>query len=96
MEFAILGPLRVGGPDGPIRAGVPKHRALLAMLLLAYREDGPSASRLIDALCDEIWAGRAEAGLREALGPEFDVALREGAALSADEAIALALSDGDA
>ena len=47
---------------------------------------------------DEIWAGRAEAKLREALGPEFDVALREGAELSSDEAIARALGrhGGDA
>ena len=34
MEFAILGPLRVGGPDGAIKVGAPKQRALLAMLLL--------------------------------------------------------------
>ena len=53
MEFAILGPLRVGGPDGPIDVGAPKQRALLAMLLLAHREDGVSTSRLIDVLWDE-------------------------------------------
>jgi len=53
MEFAILGPLRVGGPDGPIHVGAPKQRALLAMLLLAHREDGVSTGRLIDALWDE-------------------------------------------
>jgi hypothetical protein len=33
--------------------GAPKQRALLAMLLLAYREDGVSATRLIDAIWDE-------------------------------------------
>ncbi len=52
MEFAILGPLRVGGADGPIHVGAPKQRALLALLLLAHREDGVSTSRLIDALWD--------------------------------------------
>src|SRR4051812_35051645 len=30
MEFAILGPLRVGGPGSPIRIGAPKQRAPLA------------------------------------------------------------------
>ena len=43
MEFAILGPLRVVGPDGPIELNAPKQRALLAMLLLAHREDAVSA-----------------------------------------------------
>ena len=45
---------------------------------------------------DAIWADRAEAALREALGPEFDVALSEGAELSSDEAISLALGHSDA
>jgi predicted ATPase/DNA-binding SARP family transcriptional activator len=53
MEFAILGPLRIGGPGGAIRIGAPKQRALLAALLLAYRDDGVSTSRLIDMLWDE-------------------------------------------
>ena len=43
MEFAILGPLRVGGPDGAIEISAPKQRSLLAMLLLAHREDVVSA-----------------------------------------------------
>ena len=42
VEFAILGPLRIGGPGGVIRIGAPKQRALLAALLLAYRDDGVS------------------------------------------------------
>jgi DNA-binding SARP family transcriptional activator len=37
MEFAILGPLRVVGPDGPIEIKAPKQRSLLAMLLLEHR-----------------------------------------------------------
>ena len=53
MDFAILGPLRVGGPDGAIEIGAPKQRALLATLLLAYREDAVSIARLIDVLWDE-------------------------------------------
>jgi hypothetical protein len=28
VEFAILGPLRIGGPGGVIRIGAPKQRAL--------------------------------------------------------------------
>ena len=43
MDFAILGPLRVGGPDGAIEIRAPKQRALLAMLLLSYRDDAVSA-----------------------------------------------------
>ena len=53
MQFGILGPLRVGGQDGAIQIGAPKQRALLAALLLAYRDDGVSMSRLIDMLWDE-------------------------------------------
>ena len=48
MEFGILGPLRVIGPDGPVLLKAPKHRALLAVLLLAHREDGVSPTRLVD------------------------------------------------
>src|SRR4051812_49824602 len=53
MEFAILGPLRVGGPGGAIELRAPKQRALLAMLLLSYREEAVSSGRLIDVLWDE-------------------------------------------
>ena len=53
MEFAILGPLRVGGPAGSIEIRAPKQRALLAMLLLSYRDDAVSSGRLIDVLWDE-------------------------------------------
>ena len=38
MEFAILGPLRVVGPEGAIEISAPKQRALLATLLLAHRD----------------------------------------------------------
>ena len=53
MEFSILGPLRVVGPDGPIEIKAPKQRSLLAMLLLSHRLDVVSAERLIDALWGE-------------------------------------------
>ena len=43
MEFAILGPLRAVGPDGPIELKAAKQRALLAALLLAHREEAVSA-----------------------------------------------------
>jgi predicted ATPase/DNA-binding SARP family transcriptional activator len=50
MEFSILGPLRVVGPDGEIEIRAPKQRSLLAMLLLSHRQDVVSAERLVDAL----------------------------------------------
>src|SRR4051794_40675351 len=53
MEYSILGPLRVAGPDGPIEIKAPKQRALLAMLLLSHRLDVVPAERLIDALWGE-------------------------------------------
>jgi len=54
LEFRILGPLEVVGPDGPIHLGGPKQRATLAILLL-------NANRVvsIDRLADELYAGRA-------------------------------------
>ena len=79
MEFAILGPLRVGGPDGAIEIGAPKQRALLAMLLLSYRDDGVSSGRLIDVLWDEEPPPTASKALqvhvsqlRRALGARHD------------------------
>jgi predicted ATPase/DNA-binding SARP family transcriptional activator len=53
MEFGVLGPLRVAGPDGPVTLTAPKHRALLAMLLLSHREGAVPAERLIDAVWDD-------------------------------------------
>src|SRR4051794_35926805 len=53
MDFAILGPLLVIGPDGPIGIKAPKQRSLLAMLLLEYRQDVIPAERLIDVLWGE-------------------------------------------
>jgi len=53
LEFAILGPLRVFGPDGEIVIRAPKQRSLLAMLLLSHRQAVVPAERLIDALWGE-------------------------------------------
>src|SRR4051812_18700753 len=83
MEFAILGPLRVSGPDGAIELRAPKQRALLAMLLLSYREEAVSSGRLIDVLWDEDPPPTANKALqvhvsqlRRALGPENPIVTR--------------------
>src|SRR3954468_23613432 len=83
MEFAILGPLRVGGPGGAIELRAPKQRALLAMLLLSYREEAVSSGRLIDVLWDEEPPPTANKALqvhvsqlRRALGPENPIVTR--------------------
>src|SRR3954454_16687855 len=83
MEFAILGPLRVGGADGAIEIRAPKQRALLAMLLLSYREDAVSSGRLIDVLWDEDPPPTASEALQvhvsqlwRALGPETPIVTR--------------------
>ena len=77
MDFAILGPLRVGGPDGPIELPAAKQRALLAALLLAHREEAVSPARLIDVLWGEDPPATAAKALqvhvsrlRHALGPD--------------------------
>src|SRR3954447_4271194 len=53
MKYAILGPLSVTGPDGPVGVNAPKQRALLAMLLVSYRNDVVTTERLVDVLWDE-------------------------------------------
>ncbi len=52
MEFRILGPLEVLGDAGPIRIDAPKHRALLAILLL-HANQAVSAEALVGALWGE-------------------------------------------
>src|SRR4051812_22924918 len=83
MDFAILGPLRVGRPDGAIEIRAPKQRALLAMLLLSYRDDAVSSARLIDVLWDEDPPPTAAKALqvhvsqlRRALGPYNPITTR--------------------
>jgi DNA-binding SARP family transcriptional activator len=83
MDFRILGPLAVRDRGRPIELRRPKHRALLAILLLRAGETVSS-----DALIDELWGetpprtARAAlqnyvAQLRRALGPGL-VASRSG------------------
>ena len=82
LEFRILGPLEVVGPEGLVQLGGPKQRATLAILLL-------NANRVvsIDRLADELYAGRAPvtaatqvhrqiSELRKALGDEVSLETR--------------------
>ena len=83
LDYAVLGPLNVSGPQGPIELKAPKQRALLAVLLLAHREESVSAARLVD----ELWgddppptAAKAVqvhlSKLRSALGPDQPIVTR--------------------
>ena len=50
MEFGILGPLEVRGPDGSLPLGGPRQRAVLAHLILRANRVVPA-----DQLIDELW-----------------------------------------
>jgi serine/threonine protein kinase len=50
MEFQVLGPLQVVGPNGPLPLGGPKQRAVLAHLILRANRPVPA-----DVLIDELW-----------------------------------------
>ena len=82
LEFRILGPVEVVGPEGLVQLGGPKQRATLAILLL-------NGNRVvsIDRLADELYAGRAPvtaatqvhrqiSELRKALGDEVSLETR--------------------
>jgi DNA-binding SARP family transcriptional activator len=76
MEFRILGPLDVVGPDGPIGIDGGKVRALLELLLLHANEVIPG-DRLVDSLWGESPSESAEhavevyvSRLRRALGQD--------------------------
>jgi DNA-binding SARP family transcriptional activator len=76
MEFRILGPLAVSGPDGPIAVDAGKVRALLELLLLHANEVIPG-DRLVDSLWGDAPSESAEhaievyiSRLRRALGQE--------------------------
>src|ERR1700755_3183635 len=91
MLFAILGPLRVVGPDGPIEIKAPQQRSLLAMLLLEHRQDVVSAERLIDVLWGEHPPATANKALqvlisqlRRTLGPDKIVTRPGGYAIALD------------
>ncbi|MEO3798722.1 BTAD domain-containing putative transcriptional regulator [Nonomuraea sp. B1E8] len=60
MRFGVLGPLRVEGEQAP---GPAKHRALLAALLLAAREQVP-VERLMSVVWDDRPPASAESVLR--------------------------------
>ena len=62
LEFSLLGPLAVAGELGPLELGAPKHRALLALLLL---EPGRVVS--VDRLIDQLWHGEPPAAATSTL-----------------------------
>ena len=62
LEFSLLGPLAVAGEQGPVELGAPKHRALLALLLL---EPGRVVS--VDRLIDQLWHGEPPAAATSTL-----------------------------
>jgi predicted ATPase/DNA-binding SARP family transcriptional activator len=77
LDFGVLGPLLVSRPQGPVELKAPKQRALLAVLLLAYRSESVSAARLVDELWGESPPATAAKALqvhlsrlRSTLGPE--------------------------
>jgi hypothetical protein len=62
MGFAILGPLEVQGPEGPVEVSPGKQRVILALLLLSANE---VVSR--DRLVDELWGDAAPPNAVKAL-----------------------------
>src|ERR1700754_2680192 len=102
MEFSILGPLRVVGPDGPIAINAPKQRSVLAMLLLSFRQDVVTTDRLVDVLWDEHSPPTAVKALqvhisqlRRALGPDVIVTRPTGYSITlAPGALALERFEG--
>jgi predicted ATPase/DNA-binding SARP family transcriptional activator len=83
LDFGVLGPLSVTGPQGTVELGAPKQRALLAVLLLSYRDDAVSADRLVDELWGEDPPPTAAKALqvhisklRRALGPDQPIVTR--------------------
>jgi DNA-binding SARP family transcriptional activator/tetratricopeptide (TPR) repeat protein len=62
LEFSLLGPLAVASEQGPLDLGAPKHRALLALLLL---EPGRVVS--VDRLMDQLWHGEPPAAATSTL-----------------------------
>src|SRR4051794_27391177 len=93
MEFAILGPLRVSGPDGPIGINAPKQRSLLAMLLIEHRQDVVSAERLIDVLWGEHPPATATKAL-QVLISQLRRALGANTILTRSGGYAIELGDG--
>jgi DNA-binding SARP family transcriptional activator/energy-coupling factor transporter ATP-binding protein EcfA2 len=59
LEFGILGPLLVVGPDGSVEVRGTKRRGLLAYLLVHAGEAVP-----LDRLVEDLWDERSAAGAR--------------------------------
>jgi DNA-binding SARP family transcriptional activator len=59
LEFGILGPLLVVGPDGSVEVRGTKRRALLSYLLVHARE-----AVSLDRLVDDLWDERSSSGAR--------------------------------
>jgi DNA-binding SARP family transcriptional activator len=59
VEFGILGPLVILGPEGPVLVRGVKRRALLAYLLVHTGE-----AMSLDRLVDDLWDGRPSSGAR--------------------------------
>jgi DNA-binding SARP family transcriptional activator/nucleoside-triphosphatase THEP1 len=101
MTYAIIGPLEVRGPDGPIDLGTPKQRALLALLVLDANRVVP-----LDRLVDQLWGGeppsRAEGAvhayvshLRRILEPDRPARAAPTVLLSRSPGYLLACEPGD-
>ncbi len=62
MEFRVLGPVEVDGPDGPLTVGGRRQRLVLAHMLLR-------ANQLVatEVLIDEIWDQEPPDGARNAI-----------------------------
>lgn len=59
LDFRILGPLSVTSDDEQLTVGGPRHRTVLALLLL-----NPGRVVSVDALIDTVWDGRPPATAR--------------------------------
>jgi WD40 repeat protein/DNA-binding SARP family transcriptional activator len=62
MEFRILGPLEVRGPDGPIELGGEKPRVVLAVLLLH-----PNQRVSTDRIATALWGDNVPGGPQRAV-----------------------------
>lgn len=90
MDFRLLGPLQVAGPDGVLALGGAKQRSVLAVLLL-HANQVVSTDRLIDALwgaTPPLTAGKTVqvyvSRLRKAVGDDRLVTLAPGYVLYVD------------
>jgi DNA-binding SARP family transcriptional activator len=59
LRFKILGPLSVLADDGQVKVGGPRHRTILALLLL-----NPERTVSVDKLVDAVWGDQPPATAR--------------------------------